>query len=115
MRRRIWGALEMAKYLLAYHGGGMPDSEEETARVMAAWTRWYEELGGAVVDPGNPVGSARTIAPDGSVRDGGGANPVSGYTIIEAATLDEAGAKARGCPILAGGGSIEVCETFEVT
>ena len=104
----------MAKYLLAYHGGGMPESEEKTARVMAAWTHRYEELGEAVVDPGNPVGGARTIAPDGSVRDGGGASPVSGYTIIAAATLDDAVAKARGCPILAGGGSIEVCETFEV-
>jgi hypothetical protein len=103
----------MAKYLLAYHGGGMPESEEEGARVMAAWARWYEELGAAVVDPGNPVGSARTIDPNGAVRDGGGVNPVSGYTIIEAATLDDAVSKAKGSPLLAAGGSVEVCETFE--
>lgn len=104
----------MAKYLLAYHGGGMPASEEETARVMAAWARWYEELGDAVVDPGNPVGGARTVGPDGSVRDGGGTSPVSGYTIISAATIDAAVTKAKGCPVLAAGGSVEVCETFDV-
>ena len=32
----------MANYLLAYHGGGMADTEEEQARVMAAWGKWYE-------------------------------------------------------------------------
>jgi len=104
----------MAKYLLAYHGGGMPESEQETARIMAAWERWYGALGAAVVDPGNPVGATRTIGADRSVRDNGGANPVSGYSIIEADSLDAAVKKARGCPILDGKGSIEVCETFNV-
>jgi hypothetical protein len=27
----------MANYLLAYHGGGMPETEEARARVMGAW------------------------------------------------------------------------------
>ena len=104
----------MAKYLLAYHGGGMPESEEETARVMAAWDTWYRALGSAVVDGGNPVGAARTLAPDGSVSEGSGANPITGYTIIEADGLDAAVRLSRGCPILLAGGSIEVCETFEI-
>lgn len=104
----------MAKYLLAYHGGGMPETEDETARVMAAWTSWYEKLGPAVVDGGNPIGAARTLGADGSVADGGGASPITGYTIIEADGLDAAVELSRGCPILAAGGSIEVCETFEV-
>jgi hypothetical protein len=43
----------MATYLLAYHGGGMPETEEQQQRVLAAWTTWYDELGPAVVDPGN--------------------------------------------------------------
>ncbi len=30
----------MTKYLFAYHGGGMPDTEEESAKVMAAWGEW---------------------------------------------------------------------------
>ena len=63
--------------------------------------------------PGNPVGHARTIAPDRSVSDGGGANPLSGYTVISADSLDAAVALARGCPVLDGNGSVEVCETFD--
>jgi hypothetical protein len=100
----------MAKYLLAYHGGGMPDTPEEGARIIAAWTAWYTGLGTAVVDPGMPVAFAKTIAEDGSVGDGGGPNPVSGYTILEAATIDEAIAMAKGCPILDGSGRIEIAE-----
>ncbi|HYT29792.1 MAG TPA: hypothetical protein VEN82_03375 [Actinomycetota bacterium] len=104
----------MPKYLLAFHGGGMPETEEEQAKVMAAWGQWYQTLGAAVVDPGNPVGSTRTIDSDGSATDGGGANPVSGYSIISADDMDDAVAKSQGCPILEGGGAIEVSETFDV-
>jgi hypothetical protein len=104
----------MAKYLLAYHGGGMPETEEENARVLEAWNGWYHTLGSSVVDGGNPIGPARTVSADGSVSDGGGANPITGYTIIEATGLDAAVELSRSCPILAAGGSIEVCETFEV-
>jgi hypothetical protein len=103
----------MAKYLLAYHGGGMPESEEEGARVMAAWGAWMGGLGEALADGGNPVGQAVTIASDGASSQGAGANPVTGYSLITAASMDEAITLAKDCPILAGGGSIELCETFD--
>ncbi|HYW22704.1 MAG TPA: hypothetical protein VE953_00985 [Terriglobales bacterium] len=101
----------MATYLLAYHGGGMPASEDERARVLAQWGQWFGALGSGLVDGGNPVGQTRMIAPSGSVSDGGGANPVSGYTVIKADSMDAAVTLARGCPLLQSGGSIEVCET----
>src|SRR5262252_7951584 len=101
----------MANYLLAYHGGGMPESEEQRAKVMAAWGQWFGTLGPALVDGGNPVGRTSTIAANGSVSDGGG-NPVSGYSIIKADTMDAAVQMAKGCPVLESGGSIEVAETF---
>jgi hypothetical protein len=44
------------------------------------------------------------------VTDGGGANPVTGYSIIEANDLDDAVRLSKGCPILISGGSIEVSE-----
>jgi hypothetical protein len=105
----------MAKYLLAYHGGGMPEDPEEVARVMEAWGVWYTSLGAAVLDPGNPIGGAMRIAPDGSVSAGGGADPISGYTLIEADSMEAAVAAAQRNPLLASGGSIEVAETFEMS
>jgi len=104
----------MATYLLAYHGGGMPETEKEQARVMAAWGKWYQKLGKAVVDGGNPIGRAKTIASTGRVTNGGGKNPVSGYTVVKAKDIDAAVKLATGCPILKSGGSIEVCETVAV-
>jgi hypothetical protein len=51
---------------------------------------------------------------DGSVVADGGANPVSGYTLIEADSYVDALEKAKGCPVLASGGSVEVAETMDM-
>lgn len=103
----------MAKYLILYRGGAQPQSEDEGKAVMAAWTAWFDELGAAVVDGGNPAGAARTVAPGGAVLDGD-ATDVTGYSILEAATLDDAAQMTLGCPHRAAGGTITIHETFEV-
>ena len=103
----------MPTYLLAYHGGKMPESKEETTKVMAAWEQWMHKLGKDLVDGGNPVGKTSTIDSKGKVASGGGANPVSGYSLIKATDLDTAVRLAKECPVLQGGASVEVCETFE--
>ena len=100
----------MAKYLFGYHGGGMPATPEEGQKAMQAWTDWMGGLGAALVDGGNPTGPSRTMAADGSVSNGGGANPLSGYSLLEAASLDEAVRMAKDCPIFAAGGSVEIAE-----
>lgn len=103
----------MPNYLLAYHGGGMPETEEEGAAVMAAWGAWMEGLGEALIDPGNPTGPSVTVAADGTQSPGGGANPVTGYSVLRAESLEAAAAAAAGCPIRDSGGSIEICEVVE--
>jgi hypothetical protein len=98
-------------YLLVYHGGSMPESEEEGKKVLAAWNDWFGTLGDALVDGGNPVSQVKTIGNDGAVRDGT-VNPPTGYSIIKAENLDAAVALAKGCPVLVDGASVEVAETF---
>ena len=104
----------MTDYLLLYSGGRMPESEEEQAAVMQAWNTWMEGLGPALKDGGNPFnpGAAKTIGPDGSVRAGDGS--ASGYSIINADSLDAAADLAKGCPVLEGGATITVYETIAV-
>ncbi len=104
----------MPRYLLGYHGGGMPATPEEGEKVTAAWTSWIGGLGAKMVDAGNPIGAARSIAADGKVSEGGGTNPLTGYSVIEALSLDEAVKLASTCPQLASGGTVEVAETFNV-
>jgi hypothetical protein len=105
----------VSDFLLVYRGGSMPEGEEEQAKVMQAWTQWFGDLGGALKDGGNPFTPAsRTIAGDGSVSDGATQPPATGYSIITAGSLDEAETLAKGCPVLGGGASIEIYETFDV-
>jgi hypothetical protein len=102
----------MPKFVFAYHGGKMPESPEEGAKEMAAWTAWFEAIGASVADPGNPVGMSKTVTAEGVV-DNGGANPLSGYTLVNADNIDAAIALAKGCPILKDG-SVEVAEVVEM-
>jgi hypothetical protein len=112
MSRRV-EVSKVPRFLFVYHGGGMPESEEEGRKAMAAWGAWFASMGDAVVDGGNPVGQSTTVNDDGRVVSNGGANPATGYSVISAANLDDAIEKAKGCPILASGGSVELAETFE--
>lgn len=104
----------MAKYLFVYHGGSMPKTDAEKAKVMDAWGRWMGGMGSALVDGGHPVGMSSTVNSDGSITEHGGANPASGYSLVEAANLQEAHRHAKGCPILANGGTIEVAEAIDM-
>lgn len=103
----------MAKYLYVYHGGGKAETEAELAASMDAWGQWFGSMGAAVIDGGNPVGESSIVQSDGSVSRGG-ENLASGYSLIEASNLDDALAKAKSCPILAVGGSVEVAEAFDM-
>ena len=103
----------MPKFLYVYHGGSKPDTPEEGQKVLAEWNAWFERLGAAVVDGGNPVGLSKTVKA-GQVTDDGGANPTSGYSIISATDIDDAAEKAKGCPIHKSDGSVEVAEIIEM-
>jgi hypothetical protein len=104
----------MGKYVLVYRGGGgMPESAEEQEAVMAEWIGWFGELGDAVVDAGNPFGASMTVATDASVSDGNKAG-LGGYSILNADSLAKAADLAKGCPVLAAGGSVEAYEALDV-
>ena len=102
----------MPKYVFAYHGGKAPEDPEEGAKVMAAWEAWMNGLGEAIVDPGNPVGVSKTVTANG-VEDHGGSNPLSGYTLVNADSIEAACEMAKGCPILVDG-TIEVAEAMDM-
>lgn len=104
----------MAKYLFVYHGGGAPTDPGDQKKAMDAWGAWFGGMGAAVIDGGNPVGKSSTVNADGSLVSGGGANPSSGYSLIEASSLDDAHKKAKGCPILKAGGTIEIAACMDM-
>jgi hypothetical protein len=109
--------MAMSKFVLLYSGGNpdMIPTEAEMAAVMKEWGAWYAQLGGALVDAGNPFTPvARTIESDGTISDAPKDGMATGYSIIEAESLDAAVQMAKGCPILKSGGRISVYETFVI-
>jgi hypothetical protein len=97
----------MAKFVYIYTGGGMPETEEEGARVMKAWQDFLGGIGDKLVDQGNPFGASQAV-------NGNGALKASGYSVVTAGSLDEAVTMAKGCPIFDRGGNVEVYEAIEM-
>lgn len=103
----------MLKYMLVYTGGSMPQGEAEQKRVLKDWDRWYKRVGKSVVDQGNPfTPMAKNISSDGRISDGSSDCKASGYSLIQANSLDDAVAIAKDCPVLKDGAKITVYETF---
>jgi hypothetical protein len=103
----------MSEYVIVYHGGGkMPESPEEGARGKERFMAWIGGLGDAVVNPGTALGMSKTVS-SGGVSDDGGSNPLMGFSIVRADSMEAALEMARGCPFLEMG-TLQVAEAMEM-
>jgi len=103
----------MPDYIIAYHGGNKPESPEAGAEQMAKWQAWVNDLGDAAVNPGTPLGKSCFVSADG-VSEDGGANAMSGFSVVKADSIDAALEIAKACPFLDTGGTLEVAEMMEM-
>ena len=100
----------MGKFVVVYKGGAMAEMPETQEVVMKQWMDWFDSIGSVVTDFGNPFGSSKSRHSDGST--GETTSALTGYTILEADSLEHAGGLVADCPVLAGGGSIEIYEAM---
>lgn len=108
----------MAKFLFVYRSlpGQFPEapSPEQMQAIMASWNDWFRKVGDAVIDGGDGLqATGRMIRPGGKVSDGPfieAKELVGGFSIVKADSYDQAVEYAKSCPILEGGGSIEIRE-----
>jgi hypothetical protein len=91
----------MSTYVFAYR---TPTGYQGTPDTMEEWMSWMQEIGGAIVDRGNPIFDRSTL---GSTGNG---TVLGGYSLIKADDLESAVALAKGCPALRHGGGVEVGE-----
>lgn len=103
----------MSQYLIVYLGGNQPSSPEEGKQHMAKYMDWLKSLGESAITPANPLKNTSTVNPDGTVATGG-TTTMSGYTIIEADSMEAALSIAKACPFLEVGGSLEVSELIKM-
>ena len=60
----------MPKFMFIYHADrDMRPAPGEEEAAMAAWGRWMEEVGPAMVNPGDPVGKSKSVSKDGIADD----------------------------------------------
>ena len=102
----------MKQFIYAYHGGMEGKSEVECAIHMAKWHAWVESLGQALIQPGTPVSKSKTVSSMGVTNDGG-PNPLSGYSIVQAESFDQAVEMAKSCPHIEFG-TMEVAELLQM-
>jgi hypothetical protein len=103
----------VANYIIAYHGGKKPETEEAGAAQMAKWKAWIGGLGEAAVNPGTPLGKSRIVSATG-VSDDGGPNAMSGFSVVTADSMEAALEIAKQCPFLETGGTLEVAEMMDM-
>lgn len=99
----------MPNFVFAYHGTKRP---QDPAQHMARWKAWVSGLGEALINPGVAVGKSKTVS-DAGVSDGGGPNPLAGFSVVRAKNMDAAIALTRGCPHL-DIGTIEIAEDMQM-
>jgi hypothetical protein len=100
----------MAKFVYVYTGGQMAETPEAQEQAMQAWGAWFGALGDKVTDAGNPFGPSATVKQGGGSPSG--TSQLTGYSIVEADSLQAATAHAEGCPVLQSSGSVEVYEAI---
>jgi hypothetical protein len=92
---------EVKKFMLLMYG-----FEKPTPEIMKAWGTWFESVADRTVDQGGFSGG-REISASGTKDLPMGMESITGYTIIEAESLDEAEKIAQDNPYIA---SIRVYE-----
>lgn len=93
---------QVKRYMLLHVG-----FEKPTPEIMAAWGEWFEAVADKTVEHGGFHSGAREISRSGTMDLPMGMESITGYSIIEAESLDAAEEIARDNPFIA---SIRVYE-----
>jgi hypothetical protein len=101
--------------------GDTTASSEQLQKTIQKWDAWMKELSakGHIREPGRPLERTGKVVKGKLkiVNDGPYAQAkdlVGGYMVIDAADLAQAVEISKGCPILDGGGSVEVRPTMKM-
>jgi hypothetical protein len=104
----------MPQYIFVYLGGEYPASPEEGQKHFEKYQQWLASLGDAVISPAIPFRDTHTVQADGSASPGS-MTAMSGLSILQMGSMEEALAAAQSCPFLEINGALEVSEMIEMS
>ncbi len=103
----------MNKYIIVYLGGEQPSNADEANEHMVKYREWLASLGDSIVSALNPLKDTHVIS-DKNYASPGSSTAMSGFTIIEANTLETVLEMSKSCPFLEIGGTLEVSELMQM-
>ena len=103
----------MNQYIITYLGGDQPSSPEEGKKNYARYQEWLGSLAEAAIKPMVPFKNTHTVNPDGEVAEGSSVS-MTGHTIVQAESIEQAIEYAKSCPFLEINGSLEVAEIVQI-
>ena len=122
-REKLYDGSRMSKYLVLYQSeaalSGVSVTEMlakstpgQMAAGMAAWHAWHQKCGAAVIDLGAPLDNSTTVT-------GGAAAPgktsITGYTMLQAGSMEEAVALMKDHPHFhMPGSSVQILECVQM-
>ena len=86
----------MKRFMLLHFG-----FEKPTPEIMAAWKKWFDEIADVAADNGGFHGGAREISHSGTKDLPMGMDSITGYSIINAESLEDAEKIAQSNPFIA--------------
>ncbi len=86
----------MKRFMLLHYG-----FEKPTPEIMTAWGKWFDSVADRSVEHGGFHGGAREISRDATRNLPMGKESITGYSIIQAESLDEAAQVAQQNPFVA--------------
>lgn len=95
----------MKRYMMLHYG-----FEKPTPEIMEAWGKWFQSIADRSVENGGFHGAAREISHDGTAELNMGTDAITGYSIINAESIEEAEKIAQQNPFIK---SIRVYEISE--
>ena len=114
----------MKEFVMIFRSESLPEkkfSPDEMQEVMKAWQNWMGGMAaqGKLASSGNRLGGeGRSVKPSNVITNGPFVELkeiVSGYIVVHADSIEEAGEMAKGCPLIVGNnGFVEVRDVIQM-
>ena len=113
----------MTDFMMIFRHTSSPNAELSPQELQESIKQWQDWMGGIAAQgkfkSTNQLGSqGKSLHADQLITDGPYAEVkeiIGGYVIVQAESLDDAMQLAKGCPVLAMGGKVEVREIMDLS
>jgi len=99
----------MARYLITYYAGDMPQDPDSIGQARQAFIQWATTAGAALAEVGTPIRSTTTISSEG-IHEWTPAGLFMGWSVIEAEDRNTAARLLEDHPFISQGGIVQLSE-----